>query len=272
MTFTTPSSFSWAVGSNHTLALGELALNTPTGRSKFLGWSGGINSTSSNLAIKVGNGMTLRASYANQYLVNLTFADAEGRSVSPQDVSIQGSAGTFNLTTPPLWLFSGSYQVTQAEWMGTNVASAQDTPLTFAVTSSKAIVVSLPIYDETIMVTDTYGLPISGANVTMAVGNQIQKSLTNDTGLAVFRQVPMGYLNGTVKYLAFSEDIRVTTPGEHTEHVVVTLSYPVLITIASILAVGTYFAVSRIRRRSVDNSDLHSLDHANNMQSTQCYS
>jgi len=258
MAYTTPSSFAWPVGSNHTLVLGELSVNTPTGKSKFVGWSGGVNSTSTSLTIEVGGELSLLASYKNQYLVSIAFADAEGGSVSPQNVSIRGPAGAFNLTDSSLWLYSGTYQVTQADWMGTNVGSSQDAKVTFAVADSNTIVVPLLIYDETIHVTDVYGLPISGANVTMSVGNQIQELLTSGTGQAVFRQVPLGYLNGTVKYLAFSGDIRVSTPGEHTEYVIVTLSYPVLITIFSIFLVGTYFAVKRIRRRPVRNSDFYS--------------
>ena len=259
MAYTTPSSFVWPVGSNHTLTLGELSVNTPTGKSKFVGWSGGVTSTSTSLTITVGGDLSLLASYKNQYLVNIAFADAEGRSVSPQNISIRGPAGAFNLTDSSLWLYSGTYQVTQAEWMGTNVGSNQGAPVTFAVADSNTIVVPLPIYDEAVVVTDVYGLPISGANVTMTVGNQIQELLTNNTGMALFRQVPLGYLNGTVKYLAFSGDIRVSTPGEHTEYVVVTLSYPVLTTIyLAIFAVGAYFAVRRSRRRPVRNSDFYS--------------
>lgn len=255
--YTTPSVFAWPVGSNHTLILGELSVNTPTGKSEFVGWTGGASSTSPSLTIKVGGDLSLLASYKNQYLVNVAFADAEGRSVSPQNVSIRGPAGAFNLTDSSLWLYSGTYRVTQAEWMGTNVGSNQDAPVTFAVADSNTVVVPLPIYDETIIVNDVYGLPISGANVTMTVGNQIQELLTNRTGLAVFRQVPLGYLNGTVKYLGFSGDVLVSAPGEHTEYVTVTLSYPVLITIFSILVVGTYFTVRRVRRRPVHNSDFY---------------
>ncbi len=255
--YMTPSIFAWPVGSNHTLILGELSVNTLTGKSKFVGWSGGVNSTSTNLTITVGGDLSLLASYKNQYLVNIVFVDAEGRSVSPQNVSIRGPAGAFNLTDSSLWLYSGTYQVTQAEWMGMDVGSSQGAPVTFAVADSNPIIVSLPIYDETIIVNDVYGLPISGANVTMTVGNQIQELLTNSTGLAVFRQVPLGYLNGTVRYLGFSGNIRVSTPGEHTEYVIVTLSYPVLISILAIGAVGTYFTVRRIRRRPVHDSDFY---------------
>jgi len=256
--YTTPTIFAWPVGSNHTVVLGDLSVNTPTGKSKFVGWSGGVNSTSASLTITVGGDLSLLASYKNQYLVSIAFADADGGSVSPQNVSIRGPAGALNLTNPSLWLYSGTYQVTKAEWMGTNVGSNQDAPVTFAVANSNMIVVPLPIYDETIIVTDVYGLPISGANVTMTVGNQIQELLTDNGGVALFRQVPLGYLNGTVKYLAFSGKIRVSTPGEHTEHVIVTLSYPVLITILSLCVVGTYFAVRRTRRRPVRNQDFYS--------------
>jgi hypothetical protein len=251
LVYMTPSSFAWPVGSNHTLVLGALSVNTSTGKSSFVGWTGGITSPSQSLTVQVGADMSLLASYKDQYLVSLAFADAEGRSVSPQSVSISGSAGAFGLTDSSLWLYSGTYQIIHAEWMGMNVGSTQDAPVTFAVTNSKTIVVPLPIYDESIKVTDVYGLPISGANVTLTVGNKIQELLTDNTGLAVFRQVPLGYLNGTIKYLAFSGDIRVSTPGEHTEHVIVTLSYPVLITIFSICVVGTYLTVRRIRRKPV---------------------
>jgi len=251
MVYTTPSSFAWPVGSNHTLVLGESSVNTSTGKSKFVGWSGGVSSTSTSIAITVRGDLSLLASYKNQYLVNIAFADAEGGSVSPQNVSVRGPTGAFNLTDSGLWLLSGTYQVTRAEWMGTNVGLNQNVLVTFAVTDSNAIVVPLPIYDETIIVADVYGLPISGAIVTMTVGNQIQRLMTNNTGQAMFKQVPLGYLNGTVKYLAFSGDIRVSTPGGHTEHVIVTLSYPVLVTIISICVVGTYLAVRRIRRKPV---------------------
>jgi hypothetical protein len=94
----------------------------------------------------------------------------------------------------------------------------------------------------------------------MSVGNQIQDLMTNSTGMAMFRQVPLGDFNGTIKYLAFSGVIRVSAPGEHTERVIVTLSYPVLITILTVFVVGTYFAVRRIRRGSVRKPDFHSLN------------
>lgn len=256
--YTTPSSFVWPAGSNHTLILKELSVNTSMGRSTFVGWSGGVNSASTNLTITVGGELSLLASYRNQYLVNIAFTDAEGRSVSPQNASISGLTGAFTLTDSSLWLYSGTYRVTHAEWMGANVGSNKDTLVTLTVTGSNTIVVPLPIYDETIIVSDVYGLPISGANVTVSVGNQIQELLTNSTGIALIRQVPWGCFNGTVKYLLFSGDIRVSTLGEHTEHVVVTLSYPVLITIFSMIVVGTFFAVRKIRRRPVRNQDFYS--------------
>ena len=254
VTYVTPTTFLWPTGSNHTLTLGQLSVNTQTAKSEFIGWSGGIYSGSASLTITVGGDMNLLASYRSQYLVNITFADAEGRSVSPQSVSILGPAGAFSLTGSDLWLYSGTYLVTQAEWVGTNVGSNQQVPVTFAVAGSGMIVVPLPIYDEVIHVTDIYGLPISGATVTMSVGNQIQEVLTDSTGLAVFRQVPLGYLNGTVRYLGFSGDLQISIPGGHTEYVVVTLSYPVLATIFSILVVGTLFAVRSVRRKSAHDS------------------
>ena len=199
--------------------------------------------------------MNVVASYKNQYLVSIAFSDAKGSSVSPQNVSIRGPSGTFDLTNSSLWLYSGNYQVTHAVWMGTDVGSNTNTPVNFQVTNSKPVVVALPIYDDTIIVTDVYGLPISGAVVTMTVGNQVQQLVTDNSGLAVFKQVPLGYLNGSVRYLAFSGNVRVSTPGQHTEYVVVTLSYPVLITIVSISTVGIYFTVKRVRRKPVKTSD-----------------
>lgn len=259
----TPSSFTWPVGSNHTLILGELSINTSTGRSRFTGWSEGINSTSASLTIEVRADLSLLASYKNQYLTNIAFTDAEGRSVSPQDLTIRGSAEAFTLINSSLWLFSGIYQVTHAEWMGTNVASTQVAPVTFTVASSKTITVPLPVYDETFVVTDVYGLPVSGVNVTVTVGNQIQQVLTNDTGLAVFREVPLGYLNGTIKYLAFGADIRIAEPGRHTEYVTVTLSYPVVMTILTVSTIGILFAIRRIRRRPAHNPDFYTWNRDN---------
>jgi hypothetical protein len=255
----TPYSFLGQVGASYTLTVGNLSVSTSTGRSEFTGWSGGANSASRSLTFTVGSDLTVLASYKSQYLVHISFADFEGRSLSPQNVSIQGPEGTFKLTNSSLWLNPGSYQVTQADWIGVNVGADRAVPGVFEIAQSASVVVTLPVYDETILVNDVYFLPISGANVTMSVGDQIQQVMTNSTGLAVFRQVPLGYLNGTVRYLGFSAGVRISNPGEGTERVTVTLSYPVLITILTILAVGACFTVWKTRRKPVPNSELFAL-------------
>lgn len=133
--------------------------------------------------------------------------------------------------------------------MGVKVASVGNSPITFNVARPGNLPVVLPIFDEIVVVTDVYGLPIQGAKVTLSAGQQVQQELTNGSGIALFPQLPSGQVEGTIQYLTFSQNFHSSDNTSHTIYATASLSYPILTTILVIAALASYATLRSIRKK-----------------------
>jgi hypothetical protein len=135
-------------------------------------------------------------------------------------------------------------------WKGVEIAGSNNTSVPFYVDRPGAVQVTLPIYNEIVVVRDIYGLPVRGAMVTITTDGQVQTISTNSSGIALFPQLPPGPIEGTVKYLTFSANFSSPSDSQHVVYATATLSYPVLVTILTITALAAYVTIRSVRRKT----------------------
>ena len=246
----TPAAFVWPTGSNHTVTLPSETVDTSVEKSTFLGWTGSINSSSTSLNFTVKGDMNLDLDFRNLCLVNIGFTDVEGQPVNLAPVQISAGSQTLNLTSPSVWLYSGTYQVTQAYWKGVELKSPSNSTISFNVSKPGDLPIMLPIFDEVVVVTDVYGLPVQGATVTLAAGGIVQERVTNGSGIALFAQIPPGPVQGTIKYLTFSQNFSSQNDSSRVIYATATLSYPLLITILAAAALAAFVTIRSVRKKT----------------------
>ena len=87
-------------------------------------------------------------------------------------------------------------------------------------------------------------------NGILAAGGVVQGMVTNRSGIALFPQLPPGPIQGTIKYLTFSQSFQSSTVSSHVIYATASLSYPLLATILGVASVAFYFIVRSIQGRS----------------------
>jgi hypothetical protein len=247
-----PMSFSWPVGSNHTVSAQMVTSLGNATEFLFVGWQGGLSSTSSTLNFMVKNDMTVVAAYQARYLVSLAFVDSVGGTVSPQGVTVSGPEGsqTVPSANSSIWLDSGSkYALVGATSDGVLVTPLVPADGAFTATKPETVTIPLSIYPVSVKIVDAFGQPISGAIVTLTnAGGQQHTQATSKNGSATFAQVPTGQFHATYSYLGVSGSLSNAAPGAHINTVTVALSYPIL-SVVLVFAAALAFAGIRMWRR-----------------------
>ena len=243
-----PVTFSWPAGSVHNVTAVAGAASSLV-RTSFNGWTGMAASRSTTLMLTVNESGSLTAQYLKQYLVALSFTDMAGDTVVPQSVVIAGPSGRQTIgANMTAWVSPNvSYTVSSAQWMDWNVVMSNDS--TFSIAQPASLSFKVDVYPQTIRVTDAYGMPLQGAVIDVSTLNGKTLSLaTNANGVATFR-VPMGLFSATVNYFGVNNQITSASEGSHDFTVSFLLSYPLIATMAAMLAGAFTFIYFKRRKR-----------------------
>ena len=243
-----PVTFSWPGGSVHNITA-MAGVKQAQVQTRFSSWTGVATSTSRTVILTVNESGRLTAQYLKLYLVTLHFTDKAGDTIIPQSVTLAGPSGKEAIGgNMSAWVLPKvSYTLNSVEWMDWNVVMSNDS--TFGVVQQASLSFTLGVYPQTVKVTDAYGLPLQGAAVSVTTLNGKTISLATDSGgLATFR-VPVGLFSATVSYMGANDQVTSASEGSHAFTVSFILSYPLVATIAAMVAGAATFIFLKRRKR-----------------------
>jgi hypothetical protein len=239
-----PVTFSWLVGSSHSVSAPKIIMNNAGSRNVFTGWDGFATTNAPDLTLIVSGDTAISPVYETQYLTSFNFVDCSGQSAAPQLVALQASTGgTVSVRNgASLWLEAKRmYQVTSAYWDGVDVVS-NSSILAFTASSPRTLTLGLPVCLAEVKVSDIFGMPVSSATVVLSFPNGTQlSSSTNSQGVAAFPQSPEIPHSATIEYLGMSYEVSGTTSPTN---VTIALSYPLLYAVLAFLILLSGVAVA----------------------------
>lgn len=103
-------------------------------------------------------------------------------------------------------------------------------------------------HNVTVVVRDIYGVPVSGAQVTLNMAGWSPTLKTGGSGAVVFASVPAGPFNATISYMGASATLSGNSTSDPALNVTVVLSPPVAISAGVFVLVGAALYLGRIRK------------------------
>jgi len=210
--------------------------------------SAGTSSVVTTAAITMDSGHSVVFYSVTQYLVTLAVTDGSGvRALVPESVILDINGGN-QMATTSAWVADGaSLQVVSIMWHGVNVAPTH--PVNYVVSSPLTVAIDARVYEATIAVKDTLGLPIGGAEcaVTLANGTMIRASTSGDGTLAL-GEIPIGTFQGTVSSLGQTSTLSGDAAAQGTVVVNLALSWGTIFVFVALLAIVIFAVVFVLRR------------------------
>ena len=173
----------------------EIINQTPNERLAFYSWSNGNESP--ELTLLVNNPINLSAIYREQYLVKLLGVNENNEPINVQLFSIDGEP-----TNGSVFLFANTTnKVDYVIYKDVKIISG----IQISADSPKTIEIPLQVYNVIISTKDIFGLDVNAfARISFSNGSTIN---TYTNGSLVLKNVPYGYVNGTVSYLGISQHV-----------------------------------------------------------------
>jgi hypothetical protein len=167
-------------------------------------------------------------------------------------VSLQPDTGTppFSATV----ILSASQNIAPGKYSVTigSISKDGNESVTYDLTVEQASTATPTSHSVTIVVHDIYGMPVSGALVTLSLAGWSPSLMTGSSGTVVFLQVPASAFNVTVTYMGASTLLSGNSLENPQLEVTVVLSPPVALTVG-LLVVGAsaVFLFRRLRHKSL---------------------
>ncbi len=140
-----------------------------------------------------------------QYQVSFQFFDSAGRNaIAPSDVQIGIGNSTVDLQGPSAWLENGtSFTVVSVTWESASVGP--EPPPSYQVKAPLNVTLHTAVYPASLKVVDLFGLPVSGAQVSMTLvnGTTITGTTRGDGSFSV-GMIPVGTYTAKVTSLGTS--------------------------------------------------------------------
>jgi hypothetical protein len=195
---------------------------------------------------------TLDFNAVAQYQVAFQFLDGVGRSpVQPSVVQIQVGNSTVVVGGPSLWLENGtSFSVVNVTWEGASVGP--EPPPSYQVKAAPLnVTLDTKVYQASLKVDDLFGLPVSGAQVSMTLANGTTLTgATDGKGVYSAGEIPVGTYTARVTSLGSS--VRISgdaASGQTMAMGTVALSLVSLFVIVAAAAGAGSAGVLLVRRR-----------------------
>ncbi|XES78225.1 MAG: hypothetical protein ACBZ72_04960 [Candidatus Bathyarchaeia archaeon] len=177
-----------------------------------------------------------------QYPVSFQFTDQNKDAITPLKFEVETDTTVIESPRNGLWLNEGTqFQINSVIWQNVEVKPAQQ--LSYVANAAISEVVQCQVYDATLTVEDSFGFPVSGAEVSMTLANQtVIKAVTSNEGVVTVLRIPVGTFNAKATYLGASTTVSGDASKQPVTMMQVLLSFPtilVLLAVAfSVVAVG----------------------------------
>ncbi len=215
-------------------------------RLDFLGWSNGNKNATAT--VLVNKPLALSAIFQKQYLVSFRGLDHYGNPVNVSSFYVNG-----NKVVNDVYLNAGEeYNVNYVEYKGVEIRSSY----VFNVTSPAPISVPLSVYNVQIRTGDLFNMPVNAlADMRFSNGTEAQM-YTGDNGNLTIKDVPYGYVNGSVEYLGIAQHFAAYS-GNGVELVFFSmLNLYAIISVVAIVATAYFLAKRRFKRSATKNGQV----------------
>jgi hypothetical protein len=153
---------------------------------------------------------TLDLTAVAQYRVTFQFFDGQGRNpVVPSQVQLRVGNSTVDVQGPLLWLENGtSFAVVSVTWEGASVGP-EPAPSYQVKASPLNVTLDTLVYQASLKVVDLFGMPVSGAQVSMTLANgTVLTGVTKGDGTFSVGTIPLGTY--TAKVTSLGTSVRIT--------------------------------------------------------------
>jgi len=140
----------------------------------------------------------------------------------------------------------GEYHVTIG-----SISKDGNESITYALTVEQRSTTNSASHSVTIVVHDIYGMPVSGAMVTLSLAGWSPSLQTGGSGTVVFASVPVGQFNATVTYMGASTVLSGNSLTNPVLDVTVVLSPPVALSAAMIVLLIASVTLWRRKHRVI---------------------
>ncbi|MGC9205348.1 MAG: hypothetical protein ACP5FN_03705 [Candidatus Micrarchaeia archaeon] len=215
-------------------------------RYAFVGWSNGNKNATAT--VLVNKPLALSAIFQKQYLVSFRGLDHYGNPVNVSSFYVNG-----NKVVNDVYLNAGEeYNVNYVEYKGVEIRSSY----VFNVTSPAPISVPLSVYNVQIRTGDLFNMPVNAlADMRFSNGTEAQM-YTGDNGNLTIKDVPYGYVNGSVEYLGIAQHFAAYS-GNGVELVFFSmLNLYAIISVVAIVATAYFLAKRRFKRSATKNGQV----------------
>ena len=187
-----------------------------------------------------------------QYLVSFQFLDGPGSNpIVPSAVQVGVGNSTVDLQGPTLWLANGtSFTVVNVTWEGASVGP--EPPPSYRMEAAPFnVTLETQVYQASLKVVDLFGLPVSGAHVSMTLVNGTTLTgMTKGDGVFSAGMIPVGTYTAKVSSMGTSAQIIGSANSVHAAAVgTVALSLVTLIFVIAAAAGGGSAGVLLLRKR-----------------------
>jgi hypothetical protein len=165
--------------------------------------------TFTTVAVNFTRAHTLDSTAVAQYRVTLQFFDSEGRNqVEPSQVQLLVGNSTVDVQGQ-LWLENGtSFTLVNVTWEGASVGP-EPAPSYLVTASPLNVTLDTKVYQASLKVVDLFGLPVSGAQVSMTLANGTAVTgVTKGNGIYSVGAIPLGTY--TAKVTSLGTSVRIT--------------------------------------------------------------
>jgi hypothetical protein len=226
-------------------------------RQRIASWSvdGGQSIITGMAPIVSTSAITMYAPHAlnfvsvTQYSVMIVVKDSGGDTIlAPDSLQLSVNGGSQRLIGNHVWVDGASLlSIFGITWHGADVAPLS--PTQYTVTSPQTVTVNARVFDATIVIKDSLGFAIGGADaaITLANGTVVHATSGGD-GTILLRMIPVGSYHGTVSNLGLSASVSGDASAQKTTDVSLFLSFPVVFAIVGVIVL-VVVAIILIRRR-----------------------
>ncbi len=165
-------------------------------------------------ALNVTRPLSLAFSGSPQYLVAFQFVSGPGTPITPSEVELGVGNATVVLQGTSEWLPNGTaFRVLGVVWEGANVGPTPAPAYTVGA-APRNLTIATMVYDASLRAVDLFGLPVSGAQVSMTLANgTVVNGTTDSMGAFDAGLVPLGTYTATVSSLGLGAHVAAATSG-----------------------------------------------------------
>jgi len=200
--------------------------------------------------------ITMYASHAldfvsvTQYHVLIVVKNSAGdTTLAPDSLQLSVNGGSQRQIGNQVWVDGASLlSITGITWHGADVAPPS--PTQYTVTSPQTVTVNARVFDAAIVVRDSLGFAIGGADaaITLANGTVVHATSGGD-GTILLRMIPVGPYHGTVSNLGLSTSVSGDASTQKTTDVSLFFSFPVVLAIVAVIVLVVLAIILILRRR-----------------------